>query len=279
MEPPKFIEKQLEGRFEYHLPISYERFLAQTIFDNSKFGLEDEIKAELFSFIGKHNISSFIGWDENSILYSLALKTLALNKKCLLVYFNHESVISEVQPNSSKAKVEWWNSIQFMEGDDLCQSFGLQTPEMFLKAVNYYNKDLSNRYFYVCEVEYENINKYTSIYNSDVTNWFFILCDEQNIQPIISILSQQDEKPNVDILLKLSSYIVNIQIGGDESYLDYVLIQSKSNISHLIQEIERKQLKIINEYQDLLKECKPFDDEWKVDFYKERYLEIIKNYG
>ncbi len=278
MELPKFIEKQIEGRFEYHLPISYNRFLAQTIFDNSKFDLADEIKDKLFSFIEKYNISSYVGWDENSILYSLALKTLALNKKCLLVYFDKDSVISEIQPNTSKVKVEWWNSIQFMDGDELCQSFGFQTPEMFLKAVNYYNKDLSNRYFYVCEIEYERINKYTNIYNSDVTNWFFILCEEQNIQSIISTLSKKDEKPNVDKLLKLSSYTVNIQIGGDEGYLDYILIQSKINIDNLIQEIEIKQLKFISEYQELLKECKPFDDEWKVYFYKERYLEIIKNY-
>lgn len=161
----------------------------------------------------------------------------------------------------------------------MCQNFGFLTPEMFLKAVNYYNKDLSQRYFYVCEIDYENINKYTTIYNSDVTNWFFVFCEKENIQPIISTLSEKNEKPNTDLLLKLASSIVNIQIGGDEGYLDYVLIQSKLDISCLIQEIEKKQLKFMQEYQDLLNDCKPFDDEWKVDFYKERYLEIIKNYG
>lgn len=130
---------------------------------------------------------------------------------------------------------------------------------------------------YVGEIDFTYINKNTSIYNSDVTNWFFIFCEKENIQSIISTLSEKNEKPNTDLLLKLASSIVNIQIGGDEGYLDYVLIQSQLDISSTIQEIEKKQLEFIQEYQDLLNDCKPFDDEWKVDFYKERYLEIIEN--
>lgn len=84
--------KAFEERFEYHLPVSYKRFLIKTIYDNSFF-VDNEIKDDLFSFVNRNNILSFIGWDENSILYSIALKKLALNKKCSLVYFNHDNVI------------------------------------------------------------------------------------------------------------------------------------------------------------------------------------------
>lgn len=275
MNSPKFIAKPFEERFEYHLPTSYNRFLAQTVVYNSLFGLENE--ADLYSFISNNNISD-IGWNENSILYTIALKTLAHNKKCLIVYFDDENAIFKIQPNSNPIKVEWWHSLQFMEGDTLCEIFGFQNPEMFLKAVNYSNKDLSDRYFYVCEIDYENIHKYTSIYNSDVTNWFFIFCDAQNIHPIISILSNKNEKPNRELFLSLSSSIVNIQIGSDEGYLDYVLIQSKVDINNVIKAIEEKQLNFMQDYESLLKDCNPFEQEWKVEFYKYMYLEIIKKY-
>lgn len=279
MESPKFILKAFDERCEYHLPTSYKRFLRQTIFDNSKVELDEEMKDDLVAFVYKNTISSFIGWDENSILYTIALKTLAFNKKCLLVYFNNENATFELQPNSKATKVEWWNAIQFMEGDELCQSFGFQSPENFLTALNYYNKDLTTRHFYISELDYENISKFTRIYTSDVTNWFFIMCDEQNIQTIISTLSQKEEKPKMDFLLNLASSTVNIQIGGDEGYLDYVLIQSKEDISNVVKSIEKKQCDFIQQYESLLKDCKPFNEEWKLDFYKESYLELIKTYG
>jgi hypothetical protein len=276
---PKFIKKQIDGRFEYHLPVTYERFIYQTIFDNSKFNLENEVKDDLFSFINQNNISSFIGWDENSLLYSIALRTLANQKKCFLIYFDSPNAISEIQPNSSATKAEWWSSIQFMQGDQFCQYFGFQSPETFLNVVNYSNKDLANRYFYISEIGIENINRYTKAYNSDVTNWFFIFCEIENEHTIKSIMTNKNERPSLDLLLESSSSIVNIQIGGDEGYLDYVLIQSKTDIGDLIQDIESKQHVFIQEYEEVLKECKPFDDEWKVDFYKERVTEIIKNCG
>lgn len=273
----KFIEKQIDGRFEYHLPIQRQGFLDYTIFDNSTFYLDEKIREDLFVFIANNNISSSIGWDEHSILYNIALQALAKQKKCFLIYFNHPNVISGIQQNTDVVRTEWWNSIQFIQGDLLCQSFGMQTPELFLESVNYYNKDLSDRYFYMCEIAHENINRYTKIYTNDVANWFFIFTDEENEADITSILTDKQEKPSLDMILKLSSSVVNIQIGGDEGYLDYLLIQSKSDIRNLIIDIEKKQHTFIKEYEELLRDCKPFDDEWKVDFYKERMLDLIKS--
>ncbi len=279
METLKFIERQFEDKFEYHFPVLYKRFLSQTIFDNSDFHLEQAAKDDLLYFINQNNISSFIGWDENSILFSIALKLLSKQKKCFLIFFDNPNAINQIQPNISVLKTEWWNSIQFVQGDKICQSFGMESPDMFLKSVDYFNKDLSKRYFYLCEIEPQNISRYTNIYNSDVTNWFFIFSDEKDESNLKSILTNKFEKPSIEKILKLSSSIVNIQIGGDEGYLDYLLIQSKNDISELIIEIEKSQIKFITDYEKLLSECKPFDDEWKVDFYKERMTEILKNCG
>jgi len=275
MKKPEFIEKHMVGRIEYHLPVP-ERFISSTLFDSSELNLGKEIFNDLISFTTDANISSLIGWDENAILYYIALKVLATEKECLLIYFNNQNSISGIQENVDTTKAEWWNSIQYMQGDEFCQCFGMQGPEAFLEAANYSNKDLSNRYFYIGEIDNENINRYTKIYSSDVTHWCFIFCESKNKQDIKSIVTNKQEKSSLESILKLSSSLVNIQIGSDEGYLDYVLIQSESDLRDSILNIEKKQFAFIQEYENLLKECKPFDAEWKVDFYKEKVLDIIK---
>ena len=195
-----------------------------------------------------------------------------------MVYLDDPNAILEVQPNADITKVEWWNGIQFMEDNLLCENFGIQSPEIFLKMVDYFDKDLSTRYFYISEIDRENISKYTRLYKSDVTNWLHIFCDTENEKNIKSLITNKEVKPSFTSLLKLSSSIVNIQIGGDEEYLDYLLIQSATDISDLIDAITQKLHSFIEEYENLLQDCKPFDNEWQVDFYKYKYLEIIKNY-
>ena len=276
MKYPKFIEEQKDGYFEYHLPVPYERFISPLISADSLAKLEKNTVEELSDFIADNNISSFGAWDENTVLYYLALRILSKNRKCFLVYFSDPENIENVQENSNPLKAEWRYSIQFTEGQQFCECFGFQSPGEFLQSVNYSDKDLSRRYFYLAEIDEENLKRYTGIYASDVTNWFFIFCEPENEQNIISMLTNRDERPDLKSLLKYCSATVNIQIGGDEGYLDYLLIQSATDLSSLMKEIERKQQNFIEEYHSLLMDCKPFDDEWKVDFYKDRYLEIIK---
>ena len=275
MKYPKFIEQQREGRFEYHLPVSYERFISPVI-DYSEFKLEEDTKKEFFHFIADNNISLFTGWNENAILYYVALKILSERKKCFLIYFDEQKAIEILPGNSNPLRAEWWYSIQFTVDDQFCECFGFQSPAEFLQSVNYSNKDLSRRYFYIVEIGDVNLKRYAGMFHNDVTNWFLLFCEPGNEQNIISMLTDKNERPNLKSFLKYCSSAVNIQIGSDEGYLDYVLIQCASDISSSIKEIERRQQDFIQEYQSLLMDCRPFDDEWKVDFYKDRYPEIIK---
>ncbi len=253
MNPPKFIAKPFDGRFEYHLPVPIERFLAQTIYNNSaKAAFENH--DDLYSFIVENNISSCSSCYENAMIYTIALKKLGHNKKCFLVYFDSPNDVLAIQADAKPLKVEWWNSIQFISGYQFCENFGFQTPKLFLKTVDYFDKSLANRYFYMAEIDFENIHKYTEIYGCSVTNWFFIFCENENQEKIRSMMTLENEKPCLDSLLSLSSTIVNVQIGGDdEDYFDYILIQSKADISPLIQDIETAQRQFIQHYGELLK--------------------------
>lgn len=278
MSFPRFISRHTEDRWEYHLPVSYERFIGKSVFDNTPVKLDQEHSDELHQFCTAQNISSYVGWDENSILYRIVLNAFAKSDKCLLVYFGNEKDAEQIT-HSKPNKAEWWNSIQFMEGDGLCESFGIQNPSGFLHSANYSNKNLTNRHFYISEVDSQSISRYTTLYSSDVTNWFFLFCDTKQVQTVTALLSNEAEKPDIRKLLELCTCTVNIQIGGDEGYLDYVLIQSRNEITDVIMQAEKKQQEFITAYKNLLDECVPFDHEWKVDFFKERFSAIINGLG
>lgn len=277
MKAPEFIQKKTDGRFEYHLPVPYKRFLDRLVFDNSGFKLDQEVSDEFLRFIYEHAISSLVGWDENVVLYSLALEVLAQDKTGLLVYFDQEQALNRMQNSTSSQRVEWRNAIHFMEGMPDCEQIGIQSPAEFLQAVNYSDKGLTDRYFYLAEIDEKNLHRFPNLYCSDVTNWFFLFCEPENKQSIQSILTNAALKPDITDILELCSSVVNIQVGGDEGYLDYVLIQSKNDLSASIRSIESRQKAFKEAYENLLSECKPFDHEWKVYFYMDRYRELVEH--
>lgn len=275
MRKPKFISSQADGMFEYHLPVPYSRFLDQLIFDNSNFRMERGEVDELLQFVAENAISSFVGWDENAVLYSLALETLAKDKTCMLVYFDQPDVITGMQEDANPQRIEWLSLIQFMEGMEYCTCFGIQSSVEFLEAAGFSDRNTTNRNFYLSEIELENLGLFPKLYHSDVTHWFFLFCEPENTHVIRSLLANEMERPTLETIQQYCFATANIQIGGDEGYLDYVLIQSRYELSTSIREIETKQNAFLEAYEELLKVCKPFDSEWKVSFYKERYREIM----
>jgi hypothetical protein len=83
------------------------------------------------------------------------------------------------------------------------------------------------------------------------------------------------QRPSPTNLLAHVNSLVNIQIGGDEGYLDYTLIQTKSSID--INEFENKMFTCASQYNTLLKESIPPDESWKNEFYIERFNEIFND--
>lgn len=276
MREPKFIQKEVNGGFEYHLPVQYMRFFDRHVFDHTAFKIDEEAMDELLQFIAENAISSLIGWDENVVLYSLALEVLAKDNTCFLVYLDQPEVVNALQEDAQPERVEWCNSIHFMEEMEYCMQLGIQSPIDYVNAADYSDKNTSKRYFYLCEIDERNLHLFPKLYYNDVTNWFFLFCEPEKKLAVRSLLTNEKEKPEIEMILECCSSVVNIQIGGDEGYLDYVLIQSRADLSALIRTMEAKQTAFMEMYEQLLSECKPFDDEWKVDFFKDRYPELLE---
>ena len=193
------------------------------------------------------------------------------------MYFDQPKALEYMQEKADSQRVEWRHAIHFMDGMQYCEQIGFQSPAEFLNTVNYSDKSLTLRYFYLAEIDQENLHRFPKLYCSDVTNWFFLFCEPENKESIQSILTNANVKPDIREILEKCSSIATIQIGGDEGYLDYILIQSQNDLSTSIRTIESRQKAFKEAYENLLCECKPFDHEWKVYFYMDRYREILES--
>jgi hypothetical protein len=271
MNKVQFIEQTFADRFEYHLPVPFNGFLNKSVFDG-QFDLETPTREAFNLFLNEHGVSSFAS-RENSLLYYLIFKNLFPNNTCYLIYFDNEHATQMLSPVLQASKCEWRYSIEYMEGNDLCTLLGFQNPTGFLEAVNYSNRDLTNRYFYIVEINQADMAKYIKLYSSDVTNWSFIFCPEESKETVVQLFTDATQRPSLPQLLTHIDGLVNIQIGGDSGYLDYVLIQSKQQIDMV--PLENTITTCGTLYETLLDEVNPVDEDWKVDFYKERFNGIF----
>lgn len=272
MDKVQFIEKAFADRFEYHLPVPFNGFLSKSVFDG-KFDLEGPALEAFNNCLSEQGVSSFAS-RENSLLYYLILKKLFPGNTCYLIYFDSEHAALTLSPTLQARKCEWRYSIEYIAGNELCTLLGFQNPAGFLEAVNYSNRDLTDRYFYIVEINQTDLARYVKLYSSDVTNWSFAFCPDESKETVLQLFTDPAHKPSLPQLSAHINSLVNIQIGGDSGYLDYVLIQSKHYID--MAPMEQTINTRVALYETLLDEVNPIDEDWKVDFYKERFSEIFK---
>lgn len=272
MKKVNFIETIKESHFEYHLPCK-DSLLDESLF-YKQFKLEKEVLGKWNQFLWNSGIS-YLGTGENSILYSIIIKFLNSKEVIDIATFSGYSELQEHFNPIYLENIEWKNSIEYTTDDSyLCRQYGYQTPLEFLNEMNYFNKDLTNRGFNISRINKENLNSYIKTYSSDVTSWTFFISSDWN--RLIETLKNSKKRPEVRQILNFSEYIIDIQIGGDEGYLDYVLIYSKIKLGDEIQVLEKSITRFGELYEKMLLDLIPFDDEWKVDAFKEGLKEIRK---
>lgn len=273
MNKIQFIETAFADKFEYHLPVPFNGFLSKSVFDGG-FDLKEPTQKAFNTFLSEQGVSSLAS-RENSLLYYLILKNLLPGNTCYLIYFDNEHAAQALSPALQARRCEWRYAIEYTIENEFCTLLGFQNPGGFLEAVSYSNKTLTNRYFYITEIDHTHLARYVKLYSSDVTNWCFIFCPAESKETVAQIFIDPKQKPSLPQLLTNVNCMVNIQIGGDSGYLDYVLIHSKHHID--MTPLEDTISTCGTLYETLLDEVNPIDEDWKVEFYKEKFEEIFKS--
>ena len=268
----KFIEISRETHFEYHLPCG-DGMLDNSLF-YKKFELEQEVLDKWYKYLWDSGITN-LATEENSLLYSLIIKSLT-SKECVdISTFGRSYELTKYLHPIETKEIEWKNSIEFTTDDkNFCRQYGYQTPAEFLNEMNYSNRDLTNRGFKISRVTKANLDSFIKTYNSDVTSWTFFLDSDWN--KLIYILQNSSKRPKINQFLEFSDYIVDIQIGGDEGYLDYVLIQSKTKLTDKTKLLEELLTRFGRSFEKIISDLSPINEKWKVIAFKEGLNEIKK---
>lgn len=275
MRPFKFTKIFAQNIHQYLLKAdTYDAFLEHSIFNTAHF-LDKDVRDELYRFLHKNGLSTF-GSGENSVLYYLILRHFLRNKSVYMVHLGNPKELDYIDKNLVSTKCEWWYGLQYTRSEiEPFQNFGVVNPKEFLDAVEYSNRSLKNRYFYLTELNTIQTQQYFRLYGSDVTNWFFVVFDAKNKVAIKDLLTQK-EHPTMETLLDLADMTINIQIGGDEGYLDCVLVQSAINLDDKIADVETILRAKIQTYEAALQELERLDEDWKVYVYETVLEELLK---
>lgn len=270
MKNINFTEVDKGSYFEYHLPCR-DGLLDNSLFYN-EFKLNNEVLLLWNQYLWDSGIT-YLGSNENSLLYAQIIKILSSTNYVDIVSFgNFESDHKYLSPLKS-TKIEWNNSIEFTSNDkQFCRHYGYQTPVEFLNEMDYFNKDLTNRGFSILRVNLYNLNAYIKTYHSDVTSWSFYINSDWD--GLTSILQNSSKRPSINQMLNFSECIIDLQIGEDEGYSDYVLIRSKSRLHEKIPVIQKALLQFGKAYENLISELGIIDNKWKIEFFKTQLNKI-----
>ena len=251
----KFIEVQKTPHFEYHLKSTRLGFIRKNLFTDAFYEYKND---------------AFKDWYKQNITNSAS------------TYFDSEEEIERIGTDLTSHKCEWRYSIEYdRDSDDtidlnFCTDFGFVNPEDFLNKANYSNKDLSDRYFYLSKINESVIGNYSRIYHSDVSNWNFVFCTENNETKIKAFLCNENEQPDLSLFLQHCEYMVNLQVGEDEGYVDYILISSKHSMKDKLNEIEQAIAQFIREYEALVDAFHSIDEEQRGVHFMQ-YFQVIFN--
>ncbi|MGH1334926.1 MAG: hypothetical protein ACRBFS_02285 [Aureispira sp.] len=264
-----------EGYWEYHLPCG-TGLLEQLLF-RQIFSLEEEALAAWQAYLQQAGISYF-GSEENSLLYALIVKSLAPDATVNLLTFGPLQEPLQVLNPLKIEKVAWKFSFEYtIDETFFCRQYGYQRPSEFLETMQYSNKDLSQRGFQLSELSTPKLEQFIKTYSSDVSSWSFF--PQANWSTLLPLLQDSVSRPTIQDILAVAPCIVSVQIGEDEGYLDYVLIQSAQPLGQQIKYLEAVIFQFGAGYENLLKELGTIDEEWKCCFFEARLKELWKEAG
>lgn len=266
----KFIKKESPNCFEYHLKSKLNDF-----FDSSLFPLSPKLSKSVLDdwavYLWEKGIT-YSASQENSVLYTVLLDYFRQDYETQIIYDGNKDDFAYIKKTPEECR--WRYSIEFTTDDsDLCKDFGFLNPNEFYKIVNYSNQETSG-YYSISDFEKEYTAQFIKMYNCDVSNWSFIY--SKNPLAVKQLLSINEVRPNKKVFFEIADILINIQIGGDEGYLDYILIISNQNLDLKIAHIEKKINLLIKNYESLLLKLGEIDSEQKINQFKVEFSHINK---
>lgn len=270
----KFEPEKRGQYFSYHLPTDRLGFFEDSIFDKIM-DFPEAYRLEYLDELRRLGLA-YTGSDENNLLYAELLKSLNQGNALLAIIFGHPDDYKYRKGISDFQKIEWRYSLEYTIDDDLCRTFGFLNPSQFLHQVNYFNKSLDRRYFYIASIRPSFFSEFVYNFQSDVSNWVFI--STPYADQIRNALAFVPERPNITDFLAKVDWMLNLQMGVDEGYLDYILLQSVQDLGHKVHKFERRAKRFIRAYHQVLGNFEQIkhNSEWD-----ELYLdirEIVRSY-
>lgn len=261
MIPIQFHTRQQDHIRQYILPSNRQCFLDLSAFHQAS-NLDDE-GLEQWTQLQKELGLTIFANEENSLLYAIALRKLTAGRPLGMGWMGNPKEIEQHFPDAEIIRCEWLPCLEFTIDDQDCRDFGCLRPAEFMRMVNYSNQSLQHRYDYLIVLPPDEVQRYIHLYGSDVTNWTFLIGDQ--LKEAIARLTDPSMRPSIADLLQNLDCLVQLQVGEDEGYLDYCRISTSQNRDAEIAAIALKMNQFAEEYEALLSEILPLDEDWKVE--------------
>lgn len=268
MKNLQFISKTKDGIKEYHLAATEEKWLEKTIWKNKKefyqtlvensYGDETQFQHLLqnFAYNNTH--------EENIFIYESLIWDLIKDKKIFII-INFRAASFLMSNDLKYDKVNW--EYQIIHQDDLEGNKILFFDNGFIEAETgpikpptprWNNKDEDKTALFEIKDLKTFLRVIASIVMDDFSSINLFCFSENQKEKLISMLTDEDE-PNLEDILDDGDLFINLFLGGDEGYKDYILIKSKSNFSEKLNQITNKLNQAGKFYEEELDDIDSFE--------------------
>ena len=276
--PIDFIPIKKKSYYEYHLPIDQMwGILDVDLCDGSI--INDT--SEIFKYYEALGITC--GWlGTDSLLYATLIELLLKDKNNFII----GSGLKEMNQSDTSLECYWNCTLEQTSKNhpNLCKKFGfLSRTEYDNKLCNSIPKDslaykASYDTYQYLKINNKHSNQFLKTYASEMSIWSFFVGvhDESKFKELI-----QDDtyRPTTNNFLEVCDMCITLQVGEDNYWQSYILIQSKHDIISEVKILETQVKDYIESFEFLVKKFKnKFKNEIHQEFFIKELLELKQNY-
>jgi hypothetical protein len=266
MKKIEFEIKKEDEFFEYHLPVGIDKFLEQTIQQGN-----GRISGKLINQVDEwsefyKNYCYTWQCEENVFVYLLIIFKLLKNKSIYAIPCWDVSMYLNIDEKEYDL-IDWQYSIEY-QLDESFENIEFR-DKGFVNAKSStsqpenpkWTNDKENKTALIKIESAKDCINLLSAVRHDVYGEvnLFVLNEEQNHEQLTKSL-QETYKPNISNILDNVELLIDLVIGDDDGYQDYLIIKSKKDISKQLNEISETVTQKSIEYEQALNSIDTFAD-------------------